>query len=180
MSGKRLALLQAAAPGIRRVGALLTLERGATRHWLAETEKAAQQLGLSLHPMDVHAVEDLEGLFAAASLQNVDALLGFRNPTIVTHARRVIEFAERYRMPAVFDAREYADAGALMSYGPNLDEIFRRMAAYVDKVLKGADPGELPIEQPTKVELVVNLKAAQSLGLAVPTALLTQADEVIE
>jgi putative ABC transport system substrate-binding protein len=180
MSGKRLALLKQAAPAVRKVGALLTLNRGATAHWLAETEKAARSLALDIHPMDVRTVNDLEGLFATAAEQGVNGLLAFRNPTVVTHDRRVIELANRHRMPGIFDAREFADAGAFMSYGPNLEAIFRRLAGYADRVLRGRTPGELPIEQPTSFELVVNLKTAKALGIAVPDPVLVSASELIE
>ena len=179
-NGKRLALLQQAVPSLKRVGALLTLDRGATRHWLAEAETAARALGLVLDPMDVHGPDDLPGLFAATAGQGANGLIAFRNPTVVTYAKRVIELSMQHRMPGVFDAREFAEAGGLLSYGPNLDALFRRAAAYVDKILKGDSPGDLPIEQPAAIELVVNLKTAKAMGLAVPPAFLSSADDVIE
>lgn len=180
MSRKRLALLHQAVPSLRRVGALLTLDRGATRHWLADTEEAARQLGVEMHAMDVRAERDLETAFAAAAAKRVDGLIAFRNPTIVTHSRRVVELANRFRLPGIFDAREFAEVGGFMSYGPSLDSIFRRLATYVDKILKGERPGDIPIEQPSTFELVVNLKTAKALGIALPAAVLASADEVIE
>jgi putative ABC transport system substrate-binding protein len=111
MSGKRLALLQQAVPPLRRVGALLTLRRGATSHWLAETERVAKQLGLEVHVMDIDSANDLEGGFAKAAEQGVNGILAFRNPTVVTFSRRVIELCNRYRMPGIFDDRDFADAG---------------------------------------------------------------------
>jgi putative ABC transport system substrate-binding protein len=180
MSAKRLALLKQAAPDVRRVGALLTMTRGATAHWFAESQKAARELKLDIHPMDVRSVNDLDGLFANAAAQGINGLLAFRNPTVVTHDRRVIELANRYRMPGIFDAREFVDAGAFMSYGPNLEAIFRRLAAYVDRIIKGAKAGDLPIEQPTIFELVINFKTAKALGINVPDAVLVSANEVIE
>ncbi len=180
MSPKRLALLHQAAPSVRRIGALLTLDRGATRRWLSESESAARALGLDIHVMEVRAAADLERAFSSAAAAGIGGIIAFRNPTIVTGFRQVIALAERHRMASIFDAREFVDAGALMSYGPNLDTIFRRTAAYVDKILKGASPAELPIEQPTSLELVINLKTAKALGLSVPTAMLASADEVIE
>jgi len=180
MSPKRLALLRDAVPAMRTVGALLTLDRGATVRWLADTEAAARQLGVGLHVMDVRSEADLDPAFAKAAEQRVDGILAFRNPTIVTHAKRVIALADRYRMPSIFDARDFVEAGALMSYGPNLDAIFRRGASYVDQILKGAKPGELPIEQPSTLELVVNMKTAKAMGLAISPAILTTADAVIE
>jgi putative ABC transport system substrate-binding protein len=180
MSGKRLALLKQAAPKVRKVGALLTLNRGATAHWLTESQKVAQELGLEIHPMDVRAASELEGAFAKAAEERVNGLLVFRNPTVVTYDRRVIDLANRYLMPSIFDARDFADAGAFMSYGPNLDRIFRRLAGYVEHIFKGTKLGELPIEQPTAFELVVNLKAAKTLGIAVPDSALVSANQVIE
>lgn len=154
MSTKRLALLKQAIPGLRKVGALLTLNRGATSHWLAESQAAARMIGLDVHPMDVHSAEQLEGLFAKAAEEGVTGLLAFRNPTVVTHDHRVIELSNRYRMPGIFDAREFVEAGAFLSYGPNLEAIFRRLAGYAGRVLRGEKAGELPIEQPTEFELV--------------------------
>lgn len=180
MSPKRLALLREAVPALRRVGALLTLDRGATRHWLSQTEAAARQLGIDVLPMDVHNEADLAAAFESAGKAGVAGLIAFRNPTIVTHARRVVELCNRYRMPAVFDARDYVELGGLMSYGPNLDAVFRGMAVQADKILRGAKPGEIPIEQPARFELVVNAKAARGFDLALAPAFLAGADEVIE
>ena len=159
---------------------LLTLDRGATRHWLAETEAAARQLGIDVHVMDVRGERDLAPAFAAAADKGVNGLIGLRNPTIVTHARQVGALASRYRMPGIFDAREFVEAGALMSYGPNLDQIFPRMAAYADRILKGEKPGDIPIEQPTTFELVLNQRTARAIGIALAPPLLASADEVIE
>lgn len=180
MSGKRLALLKQAVPGLRKVGALLTLNRGATAHWLAESQKAARELGLDIHPMDVRSVDQLDALFAKATEEKVNGLLAFRNPTVVTYDRRVIELSNRYRMPGIFDAREFVDAGAFMSYGPNLEAIFRRLAGYADHVLRGTRPGELPIEQPTEFELVVNLRTAKAMDIKVPDSVLVIANQLID
>lgn len=180
MSPKRLALLKQAAPAAARIGALLTLDRGATRRWLSETEAAARALGIEVVAMDVRSPGDLEPAFAQATRAGIDGILAFRNPTIVTHQREVIALAARHRLPTIFDAREFADAGALLSYGPNIDDIFRRMALHVDKLLRGATAAELPIEQPTTIELLVNLRTAKALGLSIPVTLLASADEVIE
>jgi putative ABC transport system substrate-binding protein len=179
-NGKRLALLKQAAPSLTRVGALLTFDRGATRHWLAEAETAAGALGLELLAMDVHGPDDLPAAFAAAAGKGANGLIAFRNPTVVTFADRVIALSMQHRMPGVFDAREFADAGGFISYGPNLDALFRRAAAYADKILRGEACGDLPIEQPAAIELVVNLKTAKAMGLSVPPTFLSSADDVIE
>lgn len=180
MSGKRLAILQQAVPSLRRVGALLTPERGATARWLAVTQSTAQSLGVELHVMDVRSAGDLDQKFARAAAAGVDGVIGLRNPTIVTHARKVIELAAQHRLPSIFDAREYAAAGALLSYGPSLNAIFRRAADYAHRILAGASAAELPIEQPTHFELVINQKTARDFAIDIPTSLLASADEVIE
>lgn len=178
-SGKRLALLQQALPSLRRAGALLSLDRGATRHWLSETEAVARQLGIALHTMDVRGPADLDAAFASAAAAQVEAVAVFRNPTVITHAGRVIALAMQHRMASIFDARELVDAGGLMSYGPSLEAMFARMATQADRILAGAAPGDLPIEQPTRLELAINLGAAQRLGIAIPPAMLAQADVLI-
>jgi putative ABC transport system substrate-binding protein len=180
MTSKRLALLKQAVPGLHRVGALLTLDRGDTAHWLSEAQKAAKGLGLEIHTMDMHSAGELDGLFARAAERGVNGLLAFRNPTVVTHDRRVAELAIRHRMPSVFEARDFVDIGAFMSYGPNLERIFARLAGYVGHVLKGAKVGDLPIEQPTEFELVINLKTARVMGITVPDVVLVGANQVIE
>jgi putative ABC transport system substrate-binding protein len=180
LSAKRLALLRQAAPSIRRVGALLTLERGATRHWLDVTRSAAEPLGVTIDPIDVHGPDELDRAFAQAAARGVDSILAFRNPTVVTYARRVIALANQHRMPSAFDAREFAEAGGLLAYGPNLELIFGRLAGYVDKILKGEPVGTLAIEQPASFELVVNARTARALELTLPPSLLASADDVID
>ena len=181
MTAKRLELVQQAVPSLRRVGALLTLTHGNTREWLADAEKAAQQLGLEIHVMDVRSGEGLGEVFAqAAAKGGLNGLLSFRNPIIVTNYRRVVDLCSQYRLPGIFDAREFADIGGFMSYGPNLDDIYRLLASHVDKILKGTKPGEIPIQQPTTFELVINLKTARAMGLTFPASLLVSADVVIE
>src|SRR5689334_2430810 len=142
MSGKRLSLLKQAVPSLLRVGALLTLDRGDTAHWLAQSQNAARDLGLELYTMDVHGPAELEGLFKNAAEQGVDALLAFRNPTVVTYDRRVVELAELNRMTSIFDARDFVEIGGFMSYGPSLDAIFRRLADYADHILKESSPAQ--------------------------------------
>ena len=180
MSPKRLALLREAVPSLRRVGALLQIGRGATARWLAATRDAAAQMGVELRTFEMTGADGLDALFAELSAQRIDGLVGFRNPVLVTHDRRIAALAERHDLPAIFDAREFVEAGALMSYGPNLEALFRRAASHVDRLLRGASPSELPIEQPTTFELVVNMRTARAIGLALAPGLLARADEVIE
>jgi putative tryptophan/tyrosine transport system substrate-binding protein len=180
MSTKRLELLHQTMPSARKVGALLTLSRGATSRWLEETRHAAQAMGLEIHVMDVNSGNDLEPAFDRASRAGVEALLVLRNPTVVTFDRRVAELASMFRMPSIFDARDYVEAGGLMSYGPDLDVAYRRLASIVDAILKGIRPGDIPIEQPTTVELAINLKTAKALGIVIPPTLLATAEAVIE
>lgn len=180
MSPKRLGLLQQAIPKLKRVAALHTPGRGATGQWIIETADAAKLLNIELHLMAVRGPGDLEDAFSGAASAGAEGLVAFRSPTIVTHYRRVIELSNQYRLPGIFDAREFADAGGLISYGPNLNEIFSRLAFHVDRILKGTAPSAIPIEQPTRFEFVINLKTARSLGIEVPSGLLASVDEAIE
>lgn len=180
MTGKRLALLQQAVPSLHKVGALLTLDRGATAFWLAQAEQAAKDLNLEIYVMNVHSGDELDGLFERAAATGVDGLVAFRNPTVVTFDRRVAELAAKYRLPSIFDARDFVGAGGFMSYGPNLEAIFRRLASDVHEIAKGRSSAELPIEQPTIFELVINAKVAQSIGLTIPSSVLVSADELMQ
>jgi len=180
MTAKRLALLAQTAPSVRKVGALVTLDRGASVYWVAEAQKTAKQLGLDVHVMNVHGPDELDGLFEQAAAAGVNGLLAFRNPTVVTFDRCVAELASRYRFPSIFDARDFVEVGALMSYGPNLEVIFHRLGGHVHQILKGAKPADLPIEQPRAFELVVNAKVARTMGLTIPAAVLVSADAVID
>jgi putative ABC transport system substrate-binding protein len=158
----------------------MTLDRGETARWVAESERAAHELGLEIYPMDVHSVSPLDALFSEAAEQGVEGLLVFRNLTVVTFDRRVINLAERYRMPAIFDARDFVDVGAFMSYGPNLEKLFRKLASYLGHIFRGTKPSELPIEQSTEFELVINLKTAKALGITVPNTVLVSAHHLVE
>jgi putative ABC transport system substrate-binding protein len=146
-----------------------------------ETRVAAQGLRLQVQSVEVRASRpDFEAAFAAMRPARAEALLTFGNPLTSRHLRKIVELATSYRLPSMFDGREFVEGGGLISYGPNFAESFRRIAWYVDRILKGARPGDLPIEQPMKFELVINLKTARSLGLTVPSSLLLRADQVIE
>jgi putative ABC transport system substrate-binding protein len=143
-------------------------------------EAAGRALQLRLLSLDVISPGDFEDAFRAATKKHPDALMTLRNPMIVNNRKWLTELAARSRLAAVYDDRAFVEAGGLMSYGADLADLHRRAAVYVDKILKGAKPADLPVEQPTKFELVINLKTARSLGLVIPPPALAGADEVIE
>ncbi len=183
LTPKRLALLKEALPKVSRVAALWhpgAFGERTMREMLRETEVAARALGVALRFVEVRGPDEIESAFAAMAAEGPDALFIFPSPMLFNERRRIVELATRHRLPSMALNREFVDLGALISYGANISDLFRRSATYVDKILKGAKPGDLPIEQPTKFELFVNLKTAKALGLAIPTSILVQADEVIE
>ena len=180
LAPKRLELLKEAIPGLKRVAVLWNSGWPGTVPVWKDTEFAARALGLEVHSLDVRRAEELNGAFRAASAARAGALITLRNPLIVAHRAQLVALAAQTRMPVMYDEREFIGAGGLMAYGANLDDLYRRIAVYADKVLKGAKPGDLPIEQPTKFELVINLKTAKVLGITIPQSVLLRADEVIE
>jgi putative tryptophan/tyrosine transport system substrate-binding protein len=145
-----------------------------------ETQAAARALGLLLQSQDVRGPQDLEGAFALMAKARPAALLVLSDALITMHRQQIAEFATQQHLPSVFATKEWVLAGGLMSYGPSFPDLCRRAATYVDKILKGAKPADLPVEQPMKFELVVNLKTAEALGLTIPPTLLFQATEVIQ
>jgi putative ABC transport system substrate-binding protein len=175
--GKRLELLKEAVPGMARVAVLWNAASPDAR-WRA-MEAAAQALGIALQSLAVRGPDDFDRAFDAALQEHADALYAMSDPLIGSHTTRIVAFAARHRLPTAFEHREDAEAGGLMAYGPSLLAMFRRAAAFVDKILKGAKPGELPIERPPRFELVLNLKTAKALGITIPPTLLFLADEVI-
>jgi putative ABC transport system substrate-binding protein len=180
LAAKRLELLKQTFPRIARVAVLYLPAEVSTAPELRETEAAARTISVTLQPLDVRHPDDLEPLLAKATRERADALLVFAHAFAFVHRARIIELAARQRLPTMFGWREFVDVGGLMSYGPNVHAILRRAAGYVDRILKGAKPGDLPIEQPTKFELVINLKTAKALGLTIPQSILTRADEIIQ
>ena len=143
-------------------------------------ENAARSLRLELQSVEVSRVEDFDRAFSAVTTQRAQALvLPAGNPVAFSNRGQITSFVQKHRLPSVYAQREYVDAGGLMSYGPSMSDMFRRAAVYVDKILKGAKPAELPVEQPIKFELVINLKTAKALGLEIPQSLLRRADQVI-
>jgi putative tryptophan/tyrosine transport system substrate-binding protein len=179
LSGKRLELLKEAVPHLARVAVLANPANPATPRLVRETEVAAQALALQLHLLEVRSPIDFPPAFAALRREGAAALLVLPDLTLFDHIPRLTELAATHRLPAMYDSRQFVEAGGLMAYGPSDTDLFRRTATYVDKILKGAKPADLPVEQPTKFELVINLKTAQALGLTIPPTLLFQADEVI-
>jgi putative tryptophan/tyrosine transport system substrate-binding protein len=180
LAGKRLQLARELVPKATRVAVLAYHGISATRLFLEEMRTAAQQMEVQLVVQEVQAADDLPGAFAAMQRERAQALVVQISPFSADNARRIVDLAAQYRLPAMYDVRSFVDAGGLVSYGPSLPEMFRRAAFYVDRILKGAKPADLPIEQPTKFEMVINLKTAKSLGLSIPQALLVRADQVIE
>jgi len=180
---KRLELLKEALPGVSRVAALW--HRGAHgertgQDMVKEAESAARRLGVQLQLVTVGAPHDLDGAFSAVTRGRADALIVLPSAMLFGERRRIVDLAARHRLPAAYNAREYADLGGLMAYGASISELRRRAASYVDKILKGARPADLPVEQPTKWELVINLKTATALNLTIPQPVLARADEVIK
>src|SRR5437870_3944494 len=179
IAGKQLQLLKEAAPTISRVAVLYNPTFPASVIGVREAQAAGPALGLAILPMEVRTSDELEDQFAVMTSVNIDALLTLGDPFASTHHRRIVDFAAKSQLPASYRWREFVEAGGLMSYGPSLRDFFRRAATYVDKILKGERPANLPVEQPMKFELVINLKTAKALGLTIPPTLLFQADEVI-
>ena len=149
------------------------------RLWRAR-QAAARTLGLTLVPVEVRSPDDFGTAFSVMAKEHPDALHVLGDPLIVGHRSQIIDYAAKHHLPTVSDVREFTEAGGLMSYGVSLVDLFRRAAYFVDKILKGAKPADLPVEQPTKFELVINLKTAKTLGLTIPPPILFRADHVIE
>jgi putative ABC transport system substrate-binding protein len=177
--GKRLEFLHEAVPTIARVAVLANPAHPGEQRELRETEHTAQRLGMTLQYHQVRATGDFDVAFEAILKDKAQALVVFPEGVTLGHRQRIAEFALQHRLPSVFAWKEYVEAGGLMAYGPNRPETLRRLAVYVDKILKGAKPSDLPVELPMKFELSLNLKTAQALGLSVPPTLLFQADEVV-
>jgi putative ABC transport system substrate-binding protein len=179
-SSKWIELLREAIPKISRVAVLLNRANPASAPYLKVLHGTAQKLGITLQPQDVREPGQLDGLFTAMVVARAQGLVVLVDPLTVRHRGRIVELAAKNRLPAVYGFRDFVDAGGLMAYGVNVPYLCRRAAGYVDKILKGAKPGELPVEQPTTFEMIINLRTAKALGLTIPQTLLLQADQVIE
>jgi putative ABC transport system substrate-binding protein len=180
--GKWLQLLKEAVPGVSRV-AVLWQPGGmgdTDKEVLKEADAAARALGVRLQFVEARGPADIDRAFSDMTGARTDALTVLSTPMFGSERRRLVDLATKNRLPTLFSFRGYVDTGGLMSYGPNLGDLSRRAATYVDKILKGAKPADLPVEQPTKFELVINLKTAKALGLTIPQSVLLRADDVIQ
>jgi len=183
LGGKRLELLKEVVPGMTRVGVLLhpgNPSEATVKSMSEETQAAARASGVQLQRLEAHDPSDFDRAFAAMSRERADGLILLPSSMFASERKRLVGLAAKNRLPTMFFFREFPEAGGLVSYGPSFPELWRRTATYVDKILKGAKPSDLPVEQPTKFELVINVKTAKALGLTIPPSLLRRADQVIE
>jgi putative ABC transport system substrate-binding protein len=180
LSGKRLQLLKELLPNAARVAVLWNATNVAAPRYLAETESAARTLGLQIQSFEVRSPSELDAAFDAIAASRPSACVTLPDGMLLGNASRIIEFTVRTRIPALFPDHEFAALGGLMAYGPSLAANFHQAATFVVKILKGANPADLPIEQPTKIDMAINLKTAKALGLTIPKSLLLRADHVIE
>ena len=178
--GKRLELLTEMVPKLSRVAVLWNPQGAASTLYWKELQPPARQLGVQLHSLEVRSLNDFDQAFEDATRVRAGALFITGHPVFTTNLKRIAGLAAKSRLPSIFHFSEFADAGGLATYGPDRADMFRRAATYVDKILKGAKPGDLPVELPTRFELVVNLKTAKALGITIPQSLLVRADQVIQ
>ena len=181
LEGKRLELLKQAVPGLSRLAVLWNPSNPGIVSYFETVRNAGRNLQISLDPVvEVRRTEELDNAFTVIASVRPEALAVIADRFLLAHRKQIVEFAAVTRLPSMYPYREYVDVGGLMSYAPSNIELFRGAATYVDKIIKGAKPGELPIHEPTKFELVLNLKTAKALGLAVPPTVIARAHEVIE
>jgi ABC-type uncharacterized transport system substrate-binding protein len=180
ISGKQLELLKEIVPRLSRVAVFGNSTRPGTAQSLRETKLAAEVFGVKLQYQDVLGPKDIETLFQEARKGRVDAVLVLESPVFLSHRKQIADLAVKSQLPVIYPQSDYMDAGCLMFYGANSFHLYRRAATYVDKILKGAKPADLPVEQPTKFEFIINLKAAKQIGLTIPPNVLVRADKVIK
>lgn len=180
LAGKRLQILKELLPRLSRVAVLWHPLHPNTPLTFKETQAAAEGLGLRVLSLEVREPKEFDDAFTTLARERIAALVVLRDPFTVRHRALIVEAALKLRAPSIYETGDFVQAGGLMFYGPNFAELYRRSAAYVDKILKGAKPSDLPVEQPTRFELVINTKTAKALGLTIPQALLMRADEVIQ
>jgi putative ABC transport system substrate-binding protein len=180
LSGKRMELLREFVPKVARVGVLKNPENPVSAIFLEETQTAARNLGIELQSSNARNIAEIEQAFEQAAARRDDAIIVFDDPVLWSHRAKFVELAAAHRIPAMYGYRDFVDGGGLISYGPDRPDQYRRTAIFVDKIIKGAKPADLPVEQPTKFDLIFNRKTAKALGLEVPTSLLLRADEIVE
>ena len=181
LNGKRLELLKESLPKLSQVALLVSGNFPGNAIDLKDTEAAARSMQLQTHLMEVRDASDLEAVFKTIIRRSIDGATVFPGqPTLFANRKQVVALAGKYRLPVIYPLADYVTGGGLMSYGVNNLDLFRRAASYVDKILKGAQPGDLPVEQPTKFDLVINLKTAKQIGLTIPPNVLARADRVIK
>lgn len=180
MGAKRIELLQEVLPRVKRVAVLHAATFPGVPVQLAEAERAMKRFGKDFLPVDVKRLEDVDSAFAEMAKAGADALLVIENPMFFVNRKKIIELVDKHRLPSIYVSKEYVQSGGLISYGSSYTDLARRAAGHVDKIIKGAKPGDLPVEQPVKFELVINLRAAKTLGVTVPQTVLLRADEVIQ
>ncbi len=178
--GKRLELLKEAHARLARVALIYNPDNPGSVLALQETQRWSTALGVRLEPHEFRGPDDLERVFGAIAGKRPDALMTTADRIIVSHRTRIVDFAAKHRLLSMYPGREFVDAGGLMFYGGSIPEMYRRAAVYVDRILKGAKPSDLPVEQPIKFDMVINLKTAKAIGLTIPQSLLLRADEVIQ
>jgi putative tryptophan/tyrosine transport system substrate-binding protein len=180
LSGKRLELLKEIVRNISRVAILMNPDNSSNTIFLEQTQLAAQKIGIELDASNAHRPNDVEKAFAAAASQHADALVVFDDPVLWSYRQQIVSLAAAQRLPAMYGYSDFVDDGGLISYGPNRPDQYRRTAIYVDKILRGAKPADLPVEQPIKFELIVNRKTATALGLSLPSPITVSADKIID
>jgi putative tryptophan/tyrosine transport system substrate-binding protein len=180
LSAKLMEMFVELVPGMKRIGVVCNPNNPGMPKFLRETEDAVRKLNMQVQVVNAQSSDEFERAFAQLSAESVDGVVPLADPTVIEHSRRIAELAQSARLPTAFQRRENVDAGGLFSYGPDINNQFRQAAFYVDRILKGEKPAELPVQQPTKFELVINLKTAKALGLTVPLIMQMTADEVIE
>jgi putative ABC transport system substrate-binding protein len=178
--GKRLELLKETQPSLSRVALIYNPDNPGSVLALKETQRWTSSLGVRLEPHEFRGPHDMERVFAAIVGKLPDALMTTADPLIASYRARIVDFAAKHRLPSIYPTQEFVDAGGLMFYGGSIPEMYRRAAVYVDRILKGAKPGDLAIEQPTKFDMVINMKTAKAIGLTIPQSILVRADRVIE
>ncbi|HEY7675561.1 MAG TPA: ABC transporter substrate-binding protein, partial [Candidatus Methylomirabilis sp.] len=180
ISAKLLEVLKEAVPTVTRAAVIAVMSNPAMQLGVKEAEIAGRKLGVRLQVHDLRDPGGFDGVFTTIGRERPGALLVFPDNLMFANRSRIVDFASRQRLPAMYPARDFAEAGGLMSFGANFPDVYRRAAAYVDKIFKGAKPADLPVEQPTRFELVINMKTAKGMGLTIPPAVLIRADQVIQ